>query len=127
MMGEGQIEQDSLFYQFSLVRHDPAGHILRAIDRFVDLEEVRAHVAPFYSPIGRPSIDPELLIACCWWATASASARSGGCARRSTSSLPTAGSAGWGWRTTCPTPPRRHRLETAQARQADPAPALKPA
>ncbi len=62
MMGERQVEQASLFYQFSLERHVPAGHLLRAIDRFVDLEEVRAHVAPFYSPIGRPSIDPELLI-----------------------------------------------------------------
>ena len=62
MMGERQVEQGSLFYQFSLERHVPAGHRLRAIDRFVDLEEVRAHVAPFYSPIGRPSIDPELLI-----------------------------------------------------------------
>jgi transposase len=62
MMGERQVEQGSLFYQFSLERHVPAGHLLRAIDRFVDLEEVRAHVAPFYSPIGRPSVDPELLI-----------------------------------------------------------------
>ena len=62
MMGERQVEQGSLFYQFSLERHVPASHLLRAIDRFVDLEEVRAHVAPFYSQIGRPSIDPELLI-----------------------------------------------------------------
>ena len=62
MMGERQVEQGSLFYQFSLERHVPASHLLRAIDRFVELEEVRSHVAPFYSPIGRPSIDPELLI-----------------------------------------------------------------
>ena len=62
MMGERQVEQGSLFYQFSLERHVPASHLLRAIDRFLDLEEVCAHVAPFYSPIGRPSIDPELLI-----------------------------------------------------------------
>src|ERR1700759_1867840 len=62
MMGERQVEQGSLFYQFSLERHVPAGHRLLAIHRFVDLEEVRAHVAPFYSPIGRPSVDPELLI-----------------------------------------------------------------
>ena len=40
----------------------PADHLLRAIDRFVDLEGVRAHLAPFYSSTGRPSIDPELLI-----------------------------------------------------------------
>ena len=62
MMGDRKVDQGSLFYQFSLERHVPASHLLRAIDAFVDLEGVRAHVAPFYSPIGRPSIDPELLI-----------------------------------------------------------------
>ena len=62
MMGERQVDQAALFYAFSLERHVPSDHLLRAIDRFVDLEGVRAHVAPFYSPIGRPSIDPELLI-----------------------------------------------------------------
>jgi transposase len=62
MMGERQVDQPALFYEFCLDRHVPADHMLRSIDRFVDLEGVRAHVAPFYSPIGRPSIDPELLI-----------------------------------------------------------------
>jgi transposase len=62
MMGERRIDQAALFYEFSLERHVPADHMLRAIDRFVDLGGVRAHLAPFYSPIGRPSIDPELLI-----------------------------------------------------------------
>jgi len=62
MMGDRQVDQAALFYEFSLERHVPADHLLRAIDRFVDLEGVRAHVAPFYSSIGRPSIDPELLI-----------------------------------------------------------------
>ena len=37
-------------------------HQLRAIDRFVDLNEFRAHLAPFYSETGRSSIDPVLLI-----------------------------------------------------------------
>ena len=37
-------------------------HLLRKIDRFVDLSEVRAHLEPYYSEIGRPSIDPELMI-----------------------------------------------------------------
>ncbi len=40
----------------------PADHLLRAIDRFVDLEGVRTHVAPFCSAIGPPLINPELLI-----------------------------------------------------------------
>src|ERR1700723_1546527 len=62
MMGERRIGQDALFYEFSLERHVPAEHLPRAIDRFVDLDGVRQHLAPFYSPIGRPSIDPELLI-----------------------------------------------------------------
>src|SRR3954451_10408486 len=62
MMGSRQVEQAALFYEFSLERHVPAAHLLRAIDRFVDLSEVRSHLAPFYSSTGRPSIDPELLV-----------------------------------------------------------------
>jgi len=62
MMGGRRTDQGALFYEFSLDLHVPADHLLRAIDRFVDLEGLRAHLAPFYSPIGRPSIDPELLI-----------------------------------------------------------------
>jgi transposase len=62
MMGHRQVEQAALFYEFSLERHIPAGHLLRSIDRFVDLEQVRQDLAPFYSHIGRPSIDPELMI-----------------------------------------------------------------
>jgi transposase len=62
MMGERQVQQDALFYEFSLVRHVPEKHLLRAIDRFVDLDGLRAHLAPFYSETWRPSIDPELLI-----------------------------------------------------------------
>jgi len=62
MMGERQVQQEALFYEFSLERHVPETHLLRAIDRFVELDGVRAHLAPFYSETGRPSIDPELLI-----------------------------------------------------------------
>ncbi len=62
MMGDRKVDQGALFYEFSLERHVPMDHMLRSIDRFVDLDGIRAHVAPFYSPIGRPSIDPELLI-----------------------------------------------------------------
>jgi transposase len=62
MMGERQVIQDALFYAFCLETHVPADHLLRAIDRFVDLGDLRAHLAPFYSSTGRPSIDPELLI-----------------------------------------------------------------
>jgi len=62
MMGERKVDQGALFFEFSLERHVPLDHLLRAIDRFVDLNELRAHLAPFYSETGRPSIDPELLI-----------------------------------------------------------------
>jgi transposase len=62
MMGRRQVEQAALFYEFSLERHIPADHLLRSIDRFVELEDLRRELAPFYSNIGRPSIDPELMI-----------------------------------------------------------------
>jgi hypothetical protein len=48
MMVEGRVEQGALFYEFCLDRHVPADHLLRAIDRYVDLDGVRAHLAPFY-------------------------------------------------------------------------------
>jgi transposase len=62
MMGERRVMQEALFYGFSLERHVPNDHLLRKIDRFVDLSAVRAHLEPYYSEVGRPSIDPELLI-----------------------------------------------------------------
>src|SRR4029453_2858492 len=62
MMGQRQVDQAALFYEFSLERPVPASHLLRSIDRFVDPRDVRSHLAPFYSYTGRPSIDPELLV-----------------------------------------------------------------
>ena len=62
MMGERRVSQEALFYRFSLEAHIPADHLLRSIDRFVDLDGLRAHLAAFYSSTGRPSIDPELMI-----------------------------------------------------------------
>ena len=62
MMGERRVNQEALFYAFSLERHVPAGHLVRAIDGFIDLSDLRSRLAPFYSSTGRPSIDPELLI-----------------------------------------------------------------
>ena len=62
MMGERRSGQEALFYEFSLERHVPADHLLRSIDRFVDLDGLRCELAPFYSEMGRPSIDPELMI-----------------------------------------------------------------
>jgi transposase len=62
MMGERQVHQDALFYEFSLERHVPERHLLRSIDRFVELDGLRQALAPSYSEMGRPSVDPELLI-----------------------------------------------------------------
>src|SRR3546814_426717 len=62
MMGERTVMQWALVCSFSLEDHVPADHLLRSIDRFVDLSGIREHLAPFYSEIGRPSIDPELMI-----------------------------------------------------------------
>ena len=62
MMGPRQVAQGSLFYEFSIEKHVPSDHLLRSIDRFVDLGETRSHLAPFYSSTGRPSVDPELMI-----------------------------------------------------------------
>jgi len=62
MMGHRQVEQAALFYEFSLDKHIPADHLLRSIDRFVELGDVRRELTPFYSSTGRPSVDPELMI-----------------------------------------------------------------
>src|SRR6202008_436354 len=62
MMGDRLVMQESLFYEFRLDEFVPSNHMLRAIDRFVDLSDLRRERAPFYSEGGRPSIDPELMI-----------------------------------------------------------------
>ena len=62
MMGERQTDHPALFYEFSLERHVPGDHLLRSIDRFVDLGDIREQLRPFYSDTGRPSVDPELMI-----------------------------------------------------------------
>lgn len=62
MMGERQVEQGALFYALSLEKNVPPDNMLRAVDRFVELDDLRSDVAPFYSTTGRPSFDPELLI-----------------------------------------------------------------
>lgn len=48
MMGDRRVAQDSLFYEFRLEGHVPANHLLRSIDRFVDLTGLRAHLSGFY-------------------------------------------------------------------------------
>jgi len=62
MMGQLSSGQERLFYSFKLEDHIPANHLLRSIDQCLDLSDLRHYFADFYSPIGRPSIDPELMI-----------------------------------------------------------------
>jgi transposase len=62
MMGERRVMQEAPFYGFSLERHVPDNHLLRKIDCFVDLSDLRAHLGPYYSDVGWPSIDPELMM-----------------------------------------------------------------
>jgi transposase len=59
MMGPRQEAQSALFCEFSIEDHVPKDHLLRSIDRFVDLSDLRKHLAPFYSSTGRPSVDPD--------------------------------------------------------------------
>jgi transposase len=62
MMGQQAGNHEQLFYAFNLENHVPQDHLLRGIERFLDLHDLRQHLAPFYSHTGRPSIDPELMI-----------------------------------------------------------------
>jgi hypothetical protein len=64
MMGRQTGDQSQLFYLFNLERGIPAGHLLRRINPIVTriLMALREKLAPFYSEIGRPSIDPELML-----------------------------------------------------------------
>ena len=62
MMGRQTTDQRLFFYDFCLEDPVPADHLLRRIDAVLDLSEVRRQLKPFYSGIGRPSIDPELMI-----------------------------------------------------------------
>jgi len=52
MMGQRQVLQGALFYDFSVETHVPPEHLLRRIDRFVDLDGVRTWPAPLYSSMG---------------------------------------------------------------------------
>src|SRR3977135_891068 len=64
MMGRKYREQANFFYEFRLDDMIPKGHLLRRINVFVTsvLGDLHEQLGPFYSAIGRPSIDPELLI-----------------------------------------------------------------
>jgi transposase len=61
MMGQTP-RTEQLFYYFRLDEQIPDDHLLKRIDRFVDFGFVRKRLRDTYSAIGRPSIDPEVLL-----------------------------------------------------------------
>jgi transposase len=64
MMGRQAGDQSQLFYLFNLEERIPARHLLRRINPIATrvLGDLRGKLQPFYSEIGRPSIDPELMM-----------------------------------------------------------------
>ena len=64
MMGRQDRDQRQLFYEFSLDEMIPADHLLRRINVFATavLADLHEQLKAFYSDIGRPSVDPELMI-----------------------------------------------------------------
>lgn len=56
-----QATKRELFVSVSLEEYVPEDHLLRAVDRYLDLSEFRENLAESYSHTGRPSIDPELM------------------------------------------------------------------
>jgi transposase len=62
MMGRLKNDQGQLFYEFRLGDAVPEDHLVRRIDTALDLTWLRSELAPHYSSMGRPSIDPELMI-----------------------------------------------------------------
>ena len=64
MMGRQDRDQRQLFYEFSLDEIVPVDHLLRRINVFATavLADLHEQLRGFYSDIGRPSVDPELMI-----------------------------------------------------------------
>jgi transposase len=64
MMGRQRRDQGRLFYEFRLEDRIPENHLLRRMNVFVTvaLADLHKELEPHYSDIGRPSIDPELMI-----------------------------------------------------------------
>ena len=62
MMGRQDNDQGHLFYEFCLDEAVPKDHLVRKIEAVLDLSWVYAELAPHYPTLGRPSIDPVLMI-----------------------------------------------------------------
>src|SRR3974390_824670 len=62
MMGRRKGGQGQFFYSFDLDKVVPPDHLVRQIDKFLDLTWVHKELAPYYSHTGRRSIGPVLMI-----------------------------------------------------------------
>ena len=62
MMGRLKRDQEQLFYSFRLEEAVPDDHLVRSIAAVLDLSWVHGELEPYYSRLGRPSIDPALMI-----------------------------------------------------------------
>jgi len=64
MMGRQDRDQGRLFYEFNLDDVIPRDHLLRRMNGFVTaaLGDLHQQLGAYYSAIGRPSVDPELMI-----------------------------------------------------------------
>ena len=95
MMGRQDRDQRQLFYEFSLDEMIPKDHLLRRINVFATavLADLHEQLKTFYSDIGRPSVDPELMIRMLLVGYCYAFVMNGGCARRWGCTLLIAGSA----------------------------------
>src|SRR5687768_3102907 len=113
MKAERMVPQQALSYGFSLERHVPADHLLRSVDRFVDLSGLREQLRPFYSETGRPSIDPELIIRMLLVGYCFGIRSERRLCEEVHLNLATGGSAVLGWRAPCPTTPPSRRTDTA--------------
>jgi len=120
MMGHRQVEQAALIYEFSFEGHIPADHLLRSIDRFVELGELRRELSSFYSTMGRPSVDPELMIRMLIVGYCFGIRSEHRLCERFTSTWCTAGSAGLGSTVACLIIPRSRRTDTAASARVTP-------
>jgi hypothetical protein len=62
MMGRRTYDQEQFFYSFRIDEAVPDDHPVREIAAVLDLSWVHSELAPYYPRLGRPSIDPVLMI-----------------------------------------------------------------
>jgi hypothetical protein len=101
-----------LFYDFCLDDHVPCNHPLRGVDRHLGLDDLRQSLKPFYSQMGRPSVDPELMIRMLIVGYCLAFGPSAASAKRFTSIWSIACSAGSDWMVRFPITRRSRRTDT---------------